>query len=214
MVHRPAPEAPFGARWRPSERRCSVAAFWCATGRHVPGGDERTPPLACRSRPLKLGAARAWRRRGGWEQPRQRRDGWAPPDHPGPASEMGRCNASEPVAKAPQSRRRLQPGGCGPVRSARPPRGGRLRSRFRSSVGRPWGRTVAYPWRCCRSKAGRLPRRPVHGERGNHPGIALPAAQPGWRRAGPSSADEPRVGRRTRSSPRPGCDTRSHDSSE
>ena len=35
----------------------------------------------------------------GGKQPRQRRDGSAPPDGPGPASKTGRCNASEPVAK-------------------------------------------------------------------------------------------------------------------
>ena len=57
-------------------------------------GGERTPPLACRSRSLKLGAARAWGRRRGWEQPRQRRDGSVPPDGPGPASETGRCKRS------------------------------------------------------------------------------------------------------------------------
>ena len=44
-------------------QRRSVVSFGCATRRHVPGGGERTPPLACRSRPLKLGAARAWGRR-------------------------------------------------------------------------------------------------------------------------------------------------------
>jgi len=38
------------------------------------------------------------------KQPRQRRDGSALPDGPGPASETGRCNASEPVAK-PLNRR-------------------------------------------------------------------------------------------------------------
>lgn len=40
----------------------------------------------------------------GGKQPRQRRDGSVPPDDPGPASETGRCNASEPVAK-PLNRR-------------------------------------------------------------------------------------------------------------
>ena len=63
-------------------------------GSTCPGGGERTPPAACRSRPLKLGAARAGRRRGGWEQPRQRRDGSAPPDDLGPASKTGRCKQS------------------------------------------------------------------------------------------------------------------------
>jgi hypothetical protein len=72
------------------------------------------------------------------------------------------------------------------------------------SVGRPHRRSAAYPWRGCRGKAGHLPRRPVHGERGNHLGIALPAVQPGRWRAGPSSTDEPEMGRSPRSSPRSG----------
>ena len=46
---------------------------------------------ACRSRPVKLGAARPGRRWEGWEQPRQRRDGPVPPDGPGPASKTRRC---------------------------------------------------------------------------------------------------------------------------
>jgi hypothetical protein len=79
----------------------------------------------------------------GGKQPRQRRDGSAPPDDSGPASETGRCNASEPVAKAPQSACRLQPGGCGSVSSARPPPGGRLRSRAKSSARRPHRRPAA-----------------------------------------------------------------------
>jgi len=40
----------------------------------------------------------------GGKQPRQRRNGSAPPDDPGPASKTGRCNASEPVA-TPLNRR-------------------------------------------------------------------------------------------------------------
>jgi hypothetical protein len=36
-------------------------------------------------------------------------------------------------------------------------------------VRRPRGRSAAYSWRGCRGLAGRLPRRSVHGERGNHP---------------------------------------------
>ena len=36
-------------------------------------------------------------------------------------------------------------------------------------VRRPRGRSAAYSWRGCRGLAGRLPRRSVHRERGNHP---------------------------------------------
>jgi hypothetical protein len=39
----------------------------------------------------------------GWEQPRQRRDGLALPDGPGPASETGRCNTHEPAVEPPQA---------------------------------------------------------------------------------------------------------------
>jgi hypothetical protein len=40
---------------------------------------------------MKLGAVRPRRRAGGREQPRQRRDGLALPDDPGPASKAERC---------------------------------------------------------------------------------------------------------------------------
>jgi hypothetical protein len=50
---------------------------------------------------LKLGAARPRRRAGGWEQPRQRRDGLASPDGPGPASKTGR-RTREISVNAPQ----------------------------------------------------------------------------------------------------------------
>jgi hypothetical protein len=63
---------------------------------------------------------------------------------------------------------------------------------------RPWGRSAAYPWRGCRRKAGRRPRRSIVDERGNHPG----AARHG--RAGSLSAVGPWVGRSLRSSPRSG----------
>ena len=47
-------------------------------------------------------------------------------------------------------------------------------------VRRPRGRSAAYSWRCCRGLAGRLPRRSVHGERGNHPRSPFPPGrQPG-----------------------------------
>lgn len=51
----------------------------------------KSPPPVCRSRPRKLEAAWPWRRKAGREQPRQRRDGPALSDGPGPASETGRC---------------------------------------------------------------------------------------------------------------------------
>lgn len=44
------------------------------------------------------------------------------------------------------------------------------------AVGRPRGKPAAYSWRCCRGIAGRFTRRSGHGERGNHPGVALPPA--------------------------------------
>ncbi len=57
----------------------------------------KDPPVACRSRPLKLGAARTWERRGRWEQPQQRRAGSALPDDPGPLSKTGRCTRETSV---------------------------------------------------------------------------------------------------------------------
>ena len=51
----------------------------------------KDPPVACRSRPPKLRAARTWERRQGREQPRQRRDEPALPDGAGPTSKTGRC---------------------------------------------------------------------------------------------------------------------------
>ena len=44
-------------------------------------------------------------------------------------------------------------------------------------VGRPRGKAAAYSWRGGRGIAGHLPRRSVHGERGNHPGS--PSLLPG-----------------------------------
>ncbi len=112
----------------------------------------------------------------------------------------------KPVVEPPQAWNRLQPGGYGPGSSARRPSdaAGRLRSRLLTSAGRPRGKPAAYPWRGCRGKAGHRTPSTGHGERGNHLGVALPVGQPGRRRAGPSSADGPEMGRRPRSSPRPG----------
>ena len=69
-----------------------------------------------------------------------------------------------------------------------------------SPARRPRGRPAAYPWRCRRGIAGRLPRQTVGSERGNHlAGPLTSQGLPGWRE-GPSSADAGGVGRRTRSS--------------
>src|ERR1019366_6166942 len=76
-------------------------------------------------------------------------------------------------------------------------------TRERTTPG-PRGKAAAYLWRGCRGRAGHHPRRLVSGERGNHLGAALPAGQPGRRRAGSSSAVGPEVGRSPRSSPRSG----------
>ncbi len=60
----------------------------------------KDPPVACRSRPPKLRAARTWERRQGREQPRQRRDEPALPDGAGPTSKTGRCTR-ETSARTP-----------------------------------------------------------------------------------------------------------------
>jgi hypothetical protein len=165
------------------------------------------PPLGCRSSPVKLGAAQPWRRRRGWEQPRQRRDGSVLPDGPGPASETGRCTYCRNQWWNPRKRETgSKSGGSGPGSSARSTSsvGGRLGRRLRWPARRPRGRSAAYPWRGCRGIAGHRPRRPVDGERGNRPGTALPAGCPGRWRAGPPSAVGRRTGRSRRSSPRSG----------
>jgi hypothetical protein len=63
----------------------------------------KDPPVACRSRPLKLEAARPRRCVAGWEQPRQRRDGSAPPDGLGPASKTERCTSAETSGGTPST---------------------------------------------------------------------------------------------------------------
>jgi hypothetical protein len=63
-----------GDRWCVDETYVRVAGVWevpvCAPrGAVGPRGGERTPPADPRSGPLKLRAARPWRRREGWAQP-------------------------------------------------------------------------------------------------------------------------------------------------
>jgi hypothetical protein len=58
-----------------------------------------------------MGAAWPWRRKGGREQPRQRRDRLVLPDGLGPAIKTRRCNESEPVAKSRKRRADPKPGG-------------------------------------------------------------------------------------------------------
>jgi hypothetical protein len=69
---------------------------------------------------------------------------------------------------------------------------------------RPWGRTAAYPWRCCRGTVGHLPRRPVGGERGNRRHAPSLKASQVVRWEGAPSADGVVMGRSLRSSPGPG----------
>jgi len=159
----------------------STGVYWKPIVRHEAPSDrvgvgEKTPRGGRRSGPLKLGAARTWRRRRGREQLRQRRGGPALPDDPGSASKAGRCTSAETSGQTPSSpeptptwwmwvgqqrtsRKRddSRVGGAGPNR-------------------RPRGRTAAYPWRGCRGKAGRLPRQAVSGEHGNHPEPPSPPA--------------------------------------
>jgi hypothetical protein len=93
-----------------------------------------------------------------------------------------------------------EPGGSGPVSSARPSRWRRATPQPAGSgrSGRPGGRAAAYPWRGCRGIAGHRPRRPGGGERGKRPVAALPTF--GWW-AGASSAVGGGSWRSARSSP-------------
>jgi hypothetical protein len=73
----------------------------------------------------------------------------------------------KPAPKPHKNSTGPKPGGHGPGCSARPY--GRLRDWLSGLVRRSRGKPAAYSWRCCWGRAGHLPRRPVHGERGNHP---------------------------------------------
>jgi hypothetical protein len=47
-----------GQRWRAARPTCSPSStITCATRRHAPGGDERTPPSGCRSSPAEAGGS-------------------------------------------------------------------------------------------------------------------------------------------------------------
>jgi len=138
------------------------------------------PPPACRSRPVKLGAVRPWRRKAGREQPRQRQAGPALPDGPGLASKTGRCNPREPVVKPPQA--------------SEPAPTWRIWAGQQSASGAEWRRRMtqdtwfATDLRAVRKDCGVLMARaagekldtaPVdrlRGERGNRRGAALPLA--------------------------------------
>lgn len=52
---------------------------------------------------MELGAAEPWRCRARWERPRQRRNGSAPPDGPGPASKTERCTNAGTSGGTPSS---------------------------------------------------------------------------------------------------------------
>jgi len=135
----------------------------CATRRHLTGWDER-PTSGLSQRPGEAGGSLTLEAQGGWEQPRQRRDGSALPDGPGPASKMGRCTYCRNQWWNPRKRETgSKSGGSGPGSSARPTSsvGGRLGRRLRWPARRPRGRSAAYPWRGCRGIAGHRPRRPV-----------------------------------------------------
>jgi hypothetical protein len=78
------------------------------------------PTFGLSQQAAEAGGSLTWRRRVGREQPRQRRDGSAPPDDPGPASKTGRCTSAETSGGTPSSEaNRLEPGGSGPGGSAR-----------------------------------------------------------------------------------------------
>ena len=67
-------------------------------GATLPSGDARWAVAA--ASPTKAGT---WKRRGGWEQPRQWRYGPELRDSSGPLSKTERRNGSEPVVELPQA---------------------------------------------------------------------------------------------------------------
>ncbi len=83
----------------------------------------------------------------------------------------------ELVVETPKATRRLEPGGSGPVSSARSSVWRATRCQvFAPPASRPRGRSAAYPWRDCRGIAGRRSRQAVHSERGNRPETPFPPA--------------------------------------
>jgi transposase len=144
-----------------------------------PGGDERTPPLARRSGLVeaegsptaetrgRVGAALTTTGRVGTT----RRPGSGKRDEK--VYERNQCQS--PVSLPPAQtwwmraglQRTLPPGSDSVLDSS-------------GSRRRPWGRSAAYPGRCCRDIAGRLTRQPGGGERGNrHESPSCPAIQVG-----------------------------------
>ena len=93
---------------------------------------------------MKLGAAGRRRCGVGWEQPRQRRNGSALPDGPGPASKTERCTSAGTSGGTPSSgtpARNLVDLGRSAVRTRR--RCWRRATSRRSWVGRPGGHAKA-----------------------------------------------------------------------
>ncbi len=164
-------------------------------------GDERTPPVACRSGPLKLGAARARRRGGRREQPRQSQGRSVPLDGLGLVSET-KGEREKPVLKLLKS-------STGPktwrtwVRVQRTPFGATRKPV--DIVGQEATRNVCGVLVAMLQGHSWSPtRQSMHGERGNPPGVALTTVHPGRWRAGPCSASYAGRGRSLRSSPRAG----------
>ena len=145
----------------------------------LPGGDERTPPLARRSGLVeaegsltaetrgRVGAALTTTGRAGTA----RRPGSGKRDEK--VYERNQCQS--PVSLPPAqtwwmragSQRTLPSGSDSVIGSS-------------GSRRRPWGKPAAYPWRGCRDIAGRLARQPDGGERGNrHESPSCPAIQAG-----------------------------------
>jgi hypothetical protein len=120
---------------------------------------------------LKLRTARPGRRRGGWEAV------LTTTGRPGTARRGGSGKQDEKVYERNQRvklrKRRADSNladlGRSAVRVRREHAAGDSEAGMNRPVGRPWGRSAAYLWRCGRGIAGHLPRRSVRGERGNHP---------------------------------------------
>ena len=142
----------------------------------IPSGDERAPPLGCRSSLAKLRAVRSRKRgssphndetTGSARRSRLGKRGgklYARNQRPSPSSER----------RQPRTWRIWVGQQCVSTRWTTPSPGCVPRS------GGHGEKPAAYPWQGCRGTVGHRTHQSDHSERGNHPGASPPHTRPGW----------------------------------
>ena len=135
----------------------------------LPGGDERTPPLAHRSGLVEAEGSLTAETRGrvGAALTTTGRVGTARRPGSGKRDEKvyERNQRQSPVSLPPAQTWWMRAG-----LQCTLPFGSDSALGSSGSRRRPWGRSAAYVWRCCRGIVGRLTRQPGGGERGNRHG--------------------------------------------